>query len=148
MKSNAIINLDGMVYEFEPYDLTVSSDRNGYEFSMRAWSLTVKEEPVISKDEAINSFKDQSLGCGQINTHPRYPWDALPTQNPVPVKAPTLELYQEDLLTLSRLLDYVEELAVQDGVIDVEIRVKFDADNWAVLAYGEAGDPAIIRFEQ
>lgn len=59
-----------------------------------------------------------------------------------------MELYKEELLALSRILSYVEDIANQDGVFDVEIRIRVDdTEQWAVLGYGEAGDPCVLRFE-
>lgn len=90
---------------------------------------------MISKDEAQETWK--TMG-GQI----------LPLI-PQPVKVPTFELYEDDLRNLANLLGYVEDVANQEGVFDVQIRVRFDdTEYWAVLGYGESGDPAVIRFER
>lgn len=60
-----------------------------------------------------------------------------------------IELYKEDLHLLSNLLGYVEDVANNDGLFEVEIRVRiFEGDHWAVLGYGEAGDPCVLRFEE
>lgn len=59
-----------------------------------------------------------------------------------------MELYKEELITLSRLLGYVDDVANQEGVFEVEIRVRFDdTDSWAVLGFGEAGEPCVLRLE-
>lgn len=59
-----------------------------------------------------------------------------------------MELYDTDLNTLSKLLQYVEDIS-QEGVFSVEIRVRMDDTSWwAVLGWGEAGDPCVLRFEE
>lgn len=59
-----------------------------------------------------------------------------------------MELYPENLRTLQNILGYVEDVGNQDGVFEVEIRVRLDdVDEWAVLGYGESGDPCVLRFE-
>jgi hypothetical protein len=59
-----------------------------------------------------------------------------------------LELYKEELITLSRLLGYVDDVANQEGIFEVEIRVRLDdVDSWVVLGYGEAGEPCVLRIE-
>lgn len=60
-----------------------------------------------------------------------------------------MELYQDDLNTLLELLDRVEDLAMVNGVSEVEIRVRVnDESTWAILGYGESGNPCILRFEE
>lgn len=59
-----------------------------------------------------------------------------------------MELYQADLQLISRLLGYVEDISNNEGVTELEIRVRiFEDDQWVVLGWGMSGDPAIIRFE-
>lgn len=59
------------------------------------------------------------------------------------------QLYLDDLYALQQLLDYVEKLSQITGVFSMEIRVKFDdTDTWAIVGWGESGDPAFLRFEQ
>lgn len=59
-----------------------------------------------------------------------------------------IELYDTDLRTLAGLLGYVEDVANNEDVEDLEIRIKLvNSDVWAVLGYGEAGDPCVLRFE-
>lgn len=107
---------------------------------------------MISKDEAQETWKTMGCGTKAIENQQIYvPGVTLPPfPEPLPpVKIPSFELYKDDLFTLAGLLGYVEDVANQSGVFDVEIRVKFDDTNyWAVLGYGESGDPAIIRFER
>jgi hypothetical protein len=58
------------------------------------------------------------------------------------------ELYPENLDTLKALLQAIPVLAGVDGVFNIEVRVKIDdVDIWAVLGYGESGDPCVLRFE-
>jgi hypothetical protein len=60
-----------------------------------------------------------------------------------------MELYKEDLDLLTKLLPYVEDIAGENNVYEVEVRVRlFEGDTWAVLGYGEAGDPCVLRFEE
>lgn len=60
-----------------------------------------------------------------------------------------MELYSEDLETLRRLTDMLPALASVDGVFEIEIRVRVDdVFTWAVIGYGEAGDPCVLRFER
>lgn len=59
-----------------------------------------------------------------------------------------MELYDSDLRQLANLLGYVEDVANNESVEDLEIRIKLvDSGVWAVLGYGEAGDPCVLRFE-
>jgi hypothetical protein len=60
------------------------------------------------------------------------------------------ELYPENLETLIKVTDALPDLSFIDGVFEVEVRVRVDAesDTWAVIGYGEAGDPCILRFEE
>lgn len=68
------------------------------------------------------------------------------TQNPVTTKTP--ELYPENLQTLSDLLDKLGDLSQINGVFEIELRVRVDdVDTWAVIGYGESGDPCVLRFE-
>lgn len=58
------------------------------------------------------------------------------------------ELYEEDLNTLITVLDCLEDLSKVEGLFEVEIRVRVDdVDTWAVVGYGESGDPCVLRFE-
>lgn len=60
-----------------------------------------------------------------------------------------MELYHDDLNTLLELLDRVEDLAMVDGVSEIEIRVRVNEEStWAVLGYGESGNPCVLRFEE
>lgn len=61
-----------------------------------------------------------------------------------------IELYEDDLRNLANLLGYVEDVANNDGLLEVEIRVKLvnDSTAWAILGFGEAGDPCVLRFEK
>lgn len=97
---------------------------------------------MISKDEAQETWK--TMGCGTSQIQP----NIFPTP-PIHKPVPSFELYESDLRNLANLLGYVEDVANNEGVFDVQIRVRFDdTEYWAVLGYGEAGDPAIIRFER
>jgi len=61
------------------------------------------------------------------------------------------ELYDTDLITLSKLLGCVEHIAQAhpEDITDVEIRVQlYGSDFWVVMGYGSAGDPCIRRFEK
>lgn len=59
-----------------------------------------------------------------------------------------MELYETELQTLSRLLGYVEDVSNHEGVFEVEIWVRLDdVDTFAVLGWGESGDPCVLRFE-
>lgn len=58
------------------------------------------------------------------------------------------ELYADNLNTLKRVLDALEQLTKIEGLFAAEIRVKVDdIESWAVIGWGEAGEPAILRFE-
>lgn len=58
------------------------------------------------------------------------------------------ELYPENLDTLKTIMNRIETLAKIDGVFEVEIRVRVDdLDTWAVIGYGESGDPCLLRFD-
>lgn len=58
------------------------------------------------------------------------------------------ELYADNLNTLKRVLDALEQLTKIEGLFAAEIRVKVDdVESWAVIGWGEAGDPCILRFE-
>lgn len=146
--NSARIQLDNATYEFEPYDVTVSSSLDGYEFSMRAWNLLYKtEEEVISKEEAQASFGNTIYPGIYPNTIP-YETKTDTKITLTPSKEDSPELYKDDLKAIIRLLDSVEKIANDEAVFDVEVRVRLYGDNtWIVLGYGETGDPAVIRFE-
>lgn len=58
------------------------------------------------------------------------------------------ELYLEDLQTLQKVMERLEDFSIS-GVFAVEIKVKVDDTNtWAVIGWGEAGDPCLLRFEK
>lgn len=58
------------------------------------------------------------------------------------------ELYPENLDTLKHIMARVPLLANIDGVYEIEIRVRVDdVDTWAIIGYGESGDPCLLRFE-
>ena len=58
----------------------------------------------------------------------------------------SFELYDTDLSMLQEALNFVEPLSSIFGVKDVEIHVKGGDGYWAILGWGEAGDPCILRF--
>lgn len=65
------------------------------------------------------------------------------------VTCDTPELYPENLRTLQALMDQVENLSTIDGVFELEIRVRIDdLTSWAVIGWGESGDPCVLRFEK
>lgn len=69
-----------------------------------------------------------------------------PVEKNVSIKTP--ELYFENLTTLKVVMDKLDELVSIDGLFDIEIRVRVDdVDAWAVIGYGESGDPCVLRFE-
>lgn len=58
------------------------------------------------------------------------------------------ELYEDNLITLTKVLHALEDLTKIDGLFACEIRVKIDdVESWAVIGWGEAGEPAVLRFE-
>lgn len=58
------------------------------------------------------------------------------------------ELYEDNLETLRLVLHSLDDLTKIKGLFACEIRVKVDdVDSWAVIGFGEAGDPCILRFE-
>lgn len=58
------------------------------------------------------------------------------------------ELYPENLDTLKAVMNLLPALGQIDGIFEVEIRVRIDdVDVWAVIGYGESGDPCVVRFE-
>lgn len=58
------------------------------------------------------------------------------------------ELYPENLDTLKHIMNRLDLFAKIDGVFGVEVRVRVDdLDTWAVIGYGESGDPCLLRFE-
>lgn len=62
------------------------------------------------------------------------------------VKIP--ELYPENLDTLKHIMDKLDLFTHIKGVFDIEIRVRIDnVDIWAVIGYGESGDPCLLRFD-
>lgn len=59
------------------------------------------------------------------------------------------ELYDTDLQTFQYVMPILEDISRVDGVFSVEIRVKTDdVSTWAVIGWGESGDPCILRFEK
>ncbi len=58
------------------------------------------------------------------------------------------ELYPEDLDILKTLLARLPTLAGIQGISEIELRVRMNDERiWAVIGYGEAGDPCVLRFE-
>lgn len=58
------------------------------------------------------------------------------------------ELYDDNLETLRQVLQSLEGLTTISGLFACEIRVKVDAvEAWAVIGWGEAGEPCVLRFE-
>lgn len=58
------------------------------------------------------------------------------------------ELYPENLDTLKHIMARMDLFGRIDGVFEVEVRVRIDdVDSWAVIGYGMAGDPCVLRFE-
>lgn len=58
------------------------------------------------------------------------------------------ELYESDLDAIRQIFTQLENVSMINGVEEVEIRVKlFGSKTWTVIGWGEAGDPAAIRFE-
>lgn len=59
------------------------------------------------------------------------------------------EWYPENLESLIRVIEAVPDLADIDGVFEIEVRVRVDDQTtWAVIGYGESGDPCVLRFEE
>lgn len=119
---------------------------------------------MISKEEARDSFN--TVGCtwqpgypDPYYPNPNYPWypSTIPStetttkivfsERKEAVKIP--ELYPEDLDTLKEVMNYLDTMASLSGIYEIEIRVRLDDDRdiWAVLGYGESGDPCVLRFE-
>lgn len=58
------------------------------------------------------------------------------------------ELYESNLITLTQVLHALEDLTKVDGLFACEIRVRVDdVESWAVIGWGEAGEPCVLRFE-
>src|SRR4029079_19490479 len=54
------------------------------------------------------------------------------------------ELYPENLDTLKHIMARLDLFGNIDGVFEVAIRVRIDdLDTWAVIGYGESGDPCL-----
>lgn len=59
------------------------------------------------------------------------------------------ELYATDLRALEKLMTALEDISAINNVYEVEIRARVDdVDTWAVIGWGEAGDPCILRWEK
>ncbi len=59
------------------------------------------------------------------------------------------EWYPENLEALLAVMKYIPELALVEGVHEIEVRVRVDdMETWAVIGYGESGDPCVLRFEE
>jgi len=68
------------------------------------------------------------------------------TWNEANMKIP--ELYPENLDTLKHIMARIPLLANLEGVHEIEIYVRMDnVDTWAVIGYGESGDPCLLRFQ-
>lgn len=64
----------------------------------------------------------------------------------VNIKMP--ELYSENLDTLKTIMARIPMLSKIEDIYEVEIRVRIDGiDTWAVIGYGESGDPCLLRFD-
>lgn len=58
------------------------------------------------------------------------------------------EFYEDNLHTLINVLDCLEDVSKIEGVFDVEVRVRVDdVETWAVVGYGDSGEPCVLRFE-
>lgn len=111
---------------------------------------------MISKDETRNTFwpdpmpsDHYSIGkppkCGNCFEE----WPCPKSQQPKKVDKVTKipELHPEDLDTLARLIEELNNM-LTDGLFEIEIRVRLEeVGPWAVIGYGEAGDPCVLRFE-
>lgn len=107
---------------------------------------------MISKSEAMDA--NNQWIPGYPDPYPSYPLPHIPTypstttfiQRETKVTSP--ELYADDLDVLKTLMARLPTLAGIEGVTEIEIRVRMhDENSWAVIGYGEAGDPCVIRFE-
>lgn len=60
-----------------------------------------------------------------------------------------MEIYEDNMITLTNVLHSLEDVSKIDGVFEVEIYVRIDdVKDWAVIGWGEAGDPCVLRFER
>lgn len=88
-----------------------------------------------------------SSNPGYVNVN----WNVDPVQlkkvwNEINMKTP--ELYPEHLETLKHVMARIPLLANIDQIDEVEVRIRMNnVDIWAVIGYGEAGDPCLLRFE-
>lgn len=99
-----------------------------------------------SDDAYVNVINDGYGSKFEITAY-RGQYKMKPAEEKVACKIP--ELYPENLRTLAAVMEQVEVLSSIDGVFEVEVRVRVDdVDIWAVLGYGESGDPCILRFEE
>jgi hypothetical protein len=60
------------------------------------------------------------------------------------------ELYGNDLEAFLNVFDHLDKVtgSLGLGVHEIEIRVRtYEDGNWAVIGWGESGDPCILRFE-
>lgn len=59
------------------------------------------------------------------------------------------ELYPKNLETLKHVMARLDLMGRIDGVFDVEVYIRLeDIAVWAVVGYGESGNPCILRFEE
>lgn len=59
------------------------------------------------------------------------------------------EWYPENLKSLLEVMDALPALAAIDGLFEIEVRVRVDdMETWAIIGYGESGDPCVLRFEE
>lgn len=83
------------------------------------------------------------------NTNRIYPstvWYYPPPKIEGTMKIP--ELYPNNLETLKHIIARMDLFSKVEGVQEVEVRIRIDdLDTWAVIGYGESGDPCLLRFE-
>lgn len=113
--------------------------------------MELNKEMRLETDQYIIESEDATI---DVTSHGYYmefkivAYTAKVTNKEVTVVANTPELYYENLEALKNVMGALDGLVSIDGVFDLEIRVKVDdVEAWAVIGYGESGDPCVLRFE-
>ncbi len=107
---------------------------------------------MISKNESMGTWQpgypDPYYPQTPLPNIPWYPHTGTGIQFPKEKLVTTPELYSEDLDILKTLMARLPTMAGIAGVTEIEIRVRIHEEEiWAVIGYGEAGDPCLLRFE-
>lgn len=131
-------------------DEAMSMDNNSFEGNCICWGSSVKGCTARNCTwvPSYPTYPDPYPYVPSVPNTPWYPSTTTTTKLVFGDKVKIPELYPENLDTLKAVMENLERLSSIEGVFGIEIRVKVDdVDAWAVIGWGESGDPCLLRFE-